>query len=147
MVGVAIVTRQGSSSSHTAILARTLNIPSLVQSNIELADVENCEILAVDGFTGNWYIDPDAETMTVLKAKQTKASADRAALEVYRGKESITRSGKKILLAANIGSPEDVASVLANDGQGIGLFRSEFLYLAADYYPTEEAQWMSSENI
>ena len=135
---LAIVTRQGSSSSHTAILARTLNIPSLVQSNIELADVENCEILAVDGFTGNWYIDPDAETMTVLKAKQAEAAADRAALEAYRGKESITRSGKKILLAANIGSPEDAEAAVAADCEGVGLMRSEFLYLGRDTLPTED---------
>ena len=135
---LAFVTRQGSSSSHTAILARTLNIPSLVQSNIELADVENCEILAVDGFTGNWYIDPDAETMTVLKAKQAEAAADRAALEAYRGKESITRSGKKILLAANIGSPEDAEAAVAADCEGVGLMRSEFLYLGRDTLPTED---------
>ena len=135
---LAFVTRQGSSSSHTAILARTLNIPSLVQSNIELADVENCEILAVDGFTGNWYIDPDAETMTVLKAKQAEAAADRAALEAYRGKESITRSGKKILLAANIGSPEDAEAAVVADCEGVGLMRSEFLYLGRDTLPTED---------
>ena len=135
---LAIVTRQGSSSSHTAILARTLNIPSLVQSNIELADVENCEILAVDGFTGNWYIDPDEETMTVLKAKQAEAAADRSALEAYRGKESITRSGKKILLAANIGSPEDAEAAVAADCEGVGLMRSEFLYLGRDTLPTED---------
>ena len=135
---LAFVTRQGSSSSHTAILARTLNIPSLVQSNIELADVENCEILAVDGFTGNWYIDPDAETMTVLKAKQAEAAADRAALEAYRGRESVTKSGKKLLLCANIGCPEDAEAALAADAEGVGLMRSEFLYLGRDSLPTEE---------
>ena len=78
---LAFVTQQGSSSSHTAILARTLNIPSLVQANIELEDAENCTVLAVDGFTGNWYMDPDEETMAMLKAKQAEAAADRAALE------------------------------------------------------------------
>ena len=135
---MAFVTRQGSSSSHTAILARTLNIPSLVQSNIDLEDAENCSILAVDGFTGNWYMDPDDATMAMLKAKQAEAAADRAALEAYRGKESITRSGKKILLAANIGSPEDAEAAVAADCEGVGLMRSEFLYLGRDNLPTED---------
>ena len=132
------VTQQGSSSSHTAILARTLNIPSLVQSDISLEDAESCTILAVDGFTGNWYIDPDDETMAVLKAKQAEAAADRAALEAYRGKESITKSGKKIILAANIGSPEDAEAALAADCEGVGLMRSEFLYLGRDALPSED---------
>ena len=127
------VTQQGSSSSHTAILARTLNIPSLVQSDISLEDAESCTILAVDGFTGNWYIDPDDETMAVLKAKQAEA-----ALEAYRGKESITKSGKKIILAANIGSPEDAEAALAADCEGVGLMRSEFLYLGRDTLPSED---------
>ncbi len=135
---LAFVTRQGSSSSHTAILARTLNIPSLVQANIDLEDAENCEILAVDGFTGNWYMDPDDETMAMLKAKQAEAAADRAALEAYRGKESITKSGKKILLCANIGSPEDAETAVAADCEGVGLMRSEFLYLGRDTLPSED---------
>ena len=134
---LAFVTRQGSSSSHTAILARTLNIPSLVQSNISLEDAENCELLAVDGFTGTWYIDPDAETLAMLKAKQAEAAADRQALEAYRGKESITKSGKKILLCANIGCSEDAEAAIAGDAEGVGLMRSEFLYLGRDSLPTE----------
>ena len=135
---LAFVTRQGSSSSHTAILARTLNIPSLVQSNIELEDAENCGILAVDGFTGTWYMDPDDETMAMLRAKQAEAAADRAALEDYRGRESITKSGKKILLAANIGCPEDAEAAVAADCEGVGLMRSEFLYLGRDTLPSED---------
>ena len=135
---LAFVTRQGSSSSHTAILARTLNIPSLVQSNIALEDAEGCEILAVDGFTGTWYADPDEETMAMLKAKQAEAAAGRAALEAYRGKQSITKSGKKILLCANIGSPEDAVDAIKADAEGVGLMRSEFLYLGRDCLPTED---------
>jgi len=135
---LAFVTRQGSSSSHTAILARTLNIPSLVQANISLEDAENCEILAVDGFTGTWYADPDEETLAMLKAKQAEAAAGRAALEAYRGKESITKSGKKILLCANIGSPEDAVDAIKADAEGVGLMRSEFLYLGRDSLPTED---------
>ena len=135
---LAFVTRQGSSSSHTAILARTLNIPSLVQSDIALEDAECCTVLAVDGFTGNWYMDPDDETMAMLKAKQAEAAAGRAALEAYRGKESVTKSGKKIILAANIGCPEDAEAALAADCEGVGLMRSEFLYLGRDSLPTED---------
>ena len=135
---LAFVTRQGSSSSHTAILARTLNIPSLVQSDITFDVADECEILAVDGTTGTWYADPDAETMAMLKEKQAAAAADRQALEAYRGKESITGSGKKILLAANIGSPEDAEAAVAADCEGVGLMRSEFLYLGRDTLPTED---------
>ena len=135
---LAFVTRQGSSSSHTAILARTLNIPSLVQSDILLETAENCEVLAVDGFTGTWYADPDEETMAMLLAKQAEAAADRQALEAYRGKESISKSGKKVLLAANIGCPEDAKAAIAADAEGVGLMRSEFLYLGRDNLPTED---------
>ena len=135
---MAFITRQGSSSSHTAILARTLNIPSLVQSDIELETADNCKILAVDGFTGTWYADPDEETLAMLKVKQAEAAAARNALEAYRGKESITKSGKKILLVANIGSPEDAVDAIKADAEGVGLMRSEFLYLGRDALPTED---------
>ena len=135
---LAFVTRQGSASSHTAILARTLNIPSLVQANISLEEAEQCLVLAVDGFTGTWYMDPDAETMDMLLKKQSEAAADRAALEAYRGRESVTKSGKKILLCANIGCPEDAEAAVAADAEGVGLMRSEFLYLGRDSLPTED---------
>ena len=135
---LAFVTRQGSSSSHTAILARTLNIPSLVQADIQLDTAENCSVLAVDGFTGTWYADPDEETMAMLLKKQAAAAADREALEAFRGKESITKSGKKILLCANIGSPEDAEAAVNADCEGVGLMRSEFLYLGRDNLPTED---------
>ena len=135
---MAFVTRQGSSSSHTAILARTLNIPSLVQSDITLEAAEGCKVLAVDGFTGTWYADPDDETLATLQAKQAEAAAARNALEAYRGKESITRSGKKVLLVANIGCPEDAVDAVKADAEGVGLMRSEFLYLGRDSLPTED---------
>ena len=124
---LAFITRQGSSSSHTAILARTLNIPSLVQANISLEDAQNAHIVAVDGFTGNWYIDPDAETTAMLQKKKEEAAAGRAALEAYRGRKSVTKSGKQILLCANIGSPEDAELAMKGDAEGVGLMRSEFL--------------------
>jgi len=135
---LAFVTRQGSSSSHTAILARTLNIPSLVQSDITFDVADNCEILAVDGTTGIWYADPDEQTLAMLQEKQAAAAADREALEAYRGKQSITKSGKKILLVANIGSPEDAEAAVAADCEGVGLMRSEFLYLGRDTLPSED---------
>jgi len=144
---LAFVTRQGSSSSHTAILARTLNIPSLVQANISLEEAGECEVLAVDGFTGTWYIDPDAETMEMLLAKQRSAAEDRAALEAYRGRESITKSGKKILLCANIGCPEDAEAAVAADCEGIGLMRSEFLYLGRDELPSEEELFQAYKKV
>ena len=144
---MAFVTRQGSSSSHTAILARTLNIPSLVQSDITFADAEGCKILAVDGFTGTWYADPDEETMAMLKSKQAEAAAAKNALEAYRGKESITRSGKKILLVANIGCPEDAIDAIKADAEGVGLMRSEFLYLGRDTLPTEEELYQAYKKV
>ncbi len=135
---MAFITRQGSSSSHTAILARTLNIPSLVQSDIPFEVAEGCQILAVDGFTGTWYADPDEEMLEILRAKQAEAAAARNALEAYRGKQSITRSGKKVLLVANIGCPEDAVDAIKADAEGVGLMRSEFLYLGRNSLPTEE---------
>ncbi len=135
---LALVTRKGSSSSHTAILARTLNIPSLVQSDIDLEEAKSCHILAVDGFTGTWYLDPDGQTLTALQVKQSEAAAGRAALEAYRGRKSVTKSGKQVLLCANIGSPADAEAALKGDAEGVGLMRSEFLYLGRDRLPTEE---------
>lgn len=135
---LAFVTRQGSSSSHTAILARTLGIPSLVQSDITFETAENCKILAVDGSTGTWYADPDSQTLAMLEKKQAEAAAAKGALEAYRGKESVTKSGKKILLVANIGSPEDAVDAIKADAEGVGLMRSEFLYLGRDNLPSED---------
>ena len=135
---LAFVTRQGSSSSHTAILARTLNIPSLVQGDISLDETETCTMLAVDGFDGTWYMDPDEETLARLTEKKRQADAARAGLESYRGKESRTKSGKKLLLCANIGCPEDAVLARQGDAEGVGLMRSEFLYLGRKQLPTEE---------
>ena len=135
---LAFVTQKGSSSSHTAILARTLNIPSLVQADVSLEDAEASHIMAVDGFTGMWYIDPDAQTLAMLQKKQADAAAGRAALEAYRGRKSVTKAGKQVLLCANIGCPEDAEIAMKGDAEGVGLMRSEFLYLGRDSLPTEE---------
>ncbi len=135
---LAFVTRQGSSSSHTAILARTLNIPSLVQADVELDTVRSAGVMAVDGFTGTWYLDPEPDTLLALRQKQSQAAAGRAALEAYRGRKSETKTGKSILLCANIGSPADAEAAMAGDAEGVGLMRSEFLYLGRDTMPTED---------
>ncbi len=135
---LAFVTRQGSSNSHTAILARIMNIPSLVQTQISLDEDIDGKMMIVDGFDGIYYIDPDEETMQALQAKQKTAEAYRRQLEEYRGRESVTRTGRKMKLYANIGNPEDVKTALAGDAEGIGLLRSEFLYLGRETFPTEE---------
>lgn len=144
---LAFVTRQGSASSHTAILARTLNIPSLVQGDISLEDAESCKLLAVDGFDGAWFTDPDAETLARLEEKKRAADTAKASLEAYRGKESRTKSGKKLLLCANISCPEDAILARDADAEGIGLMRSEFLYLGRDSLPTEEALFTAYKQV
>lgn len=135
---LAFVTRQGSLSSHTAILARTLNIPSLVQADLPLEEAEQAECLAIDGFSGTWYLDPDEDTLAQLEEKRRQWQASLAGLEAYRGKETVTKSGKKLLLCANIGCPEDAQLALDADAEGVGLMRSEFLYLGRESLPTEE---------
>ncbi len=138
---LAIVTQKGSANSHTAILARTMNIPSLVTTDIEVDQSYHGRCAIVDGFAGQIYIDPDEVTMVKMKEKKKKADEQRALLQEMKGKETITQSGKHIHLYSNIGGIGDVDAVLENDGEGIGLFRSEFLYLECDNYPSEEVQF------
>lgn len=133
-----IVTRQGSTSSHTAILARTLNIPLIVQADIDLDDAEKAGLMGLDSFRGIWYLDPDADTLAGLRSRQTDAAGQKADLEAYRGRESITKAGKRILLCANIGNPEEARIAARADAEGVGLMRSEFLYLGRDRLPTED---------
>lgn len=135
---LAFVTRQGSSNSHTAILARIMNIPSLVQTQITLDDTIDGKMMIVDGFEGTYYVEPDEATMTAMQEKQKTASEYRQALEKFRGKESITKKGRKINVYANIGNPEDAKIAMKGDAEGIGLMRSEFLYLGRETFPTEE---------
>lgn len=135
---LAFVTRQGSSNSHTAILARIMNIPSLVQTHLNLdADIDG-KLMVVDGFDGVFYVDPDQQTLCAMREKQASAAEHHRQLEAYRGRPSITKKGRKINLFANIGNSEDVKAALAGDAEGIGLLRSEFLYLGRDTAPTEE---------
>ena len=136
---LAFVTRKGSSNSHTAILARTMNIPALI--NIEYDESMDGKMAVVDGKSGNLIVDPDAETLKKYEDLRADELAQRAMLKELKGKETVTKSGRKLHLYANIGSTGDVANVLANDAEGIGLFRSEFVYLEKEDYPTEEEQF------
>ena len=142
---LAFVTRYGSSNSHTAILARTMNIPALI--GVEIQEDWNGKLAVVDGYEGKIYIEPEEEVLTKMRKKQREDLEARELLEQLRGKEDVTLDGKKIRLYANIGSVKDVAGVLANDAAGIGLFRSEFLYLEADDYPDEEAQFQAYKTV
>ena len=136
---LAFVTRKGSSNSHTAILARTMNIPALI--NIEYDDSMDGKMAVGDGKTGSLIVEPDADTLKKYQDQKDEELRQRAMLKELKGKTTETKSGHKIHLYANIGSTGDVASVLANDAEGIGLFRSEFIYLEKDNYPTEEEQF------
>ncbi|WP_302680959.1 phosphoenolpyruvate--protein phosphotransferase [uncultured Megasphaera sp.] len=135
------VTSAGSTNSHTAILARTLGIAAVVSTGTQLHnDVDNMTAI-IDGTTGTVYINPDDETMAAMKQKQKEEELRVAALEQVRGVPTVTKDGKKINLYANIGNPGNLPQVLANDAEGIGLFRSEFLYLESSDYPTEDQQF------
>lgn len=136
---LAFVTRLGSSNSHTAILARTMNIPALI--GIDIKEEWNGKMAIVDGKTGTFYVDPDVATLEKFLAEKKKEEEARELLSQLKGQPDETVDGRHIHLYANIGSVADVANVLANDAAGIGLFRSEFLYLEKDHYPTEEEQF------
>ena len=136
---LAFVTRLGSANSHTAILARTMNIPALIE--VDIKEEWNGKMAVVDGYTGTFYIDPDEDILKKMQEKKEEDIKARELLQELKGKEDVTVDGHKIHLYANIGSTGDVASVLANDAEGIGLFRSEFIYLEKDNYPTEEEQF------
>ena len=144
---LAFVTKEGSSNSHTAILARTMNIPSIVQANIEINDDLNGKVMVVDGVNGHYYIEPDEDTMVELTKLKENFGKETEELNKLKGLEDITADGKKIKLYSNIGNVEDLKKVLENDSQGIGLFRSEFLYLGRDTYPTEEEQFLAYKEV
>lgn len=135
------VTSGGSTNSHTAILARTLGIAAVVSTGTQLHNDVDGKTAVVDGTTGTVYIDPDEETLDIMKKRQDSEIRRRQELESVRGKESVTRDGRHIDVYANIGNPDNLPQVLSNDAEGIGLFRSEFLYLGRNTYPTEEEQF------
>ncbi len=133
------VTRLGSSNSHTAILARTMNIPALIQ--IDIKEEWNGKMGIIDGFSGEFYIDPEPEVLEKYQEKKAEQEEHRRLLAEQKGKPTVTKSGKEIKLFANIGSVSDLPAAMGNDAGGIGLFRSEFLYLESGDYPTEDDQF------
>lgn len=143
---IAFVTSGGSANSHTAILARTMNIPAVIGVS-ELEESFCGKEAIVDGYTGTVYVDPDDETVEIMKKKQEEDLQKKELLQQLKGKENITKSGKKVNIYANIGGIGDVGAVLMNDAGGIGLFRSEFLYLEDNDYPTEELQFLTYKKV
>lgn len=138
---LSFVTVHGSLNSHSAILARTMGIPALVGTKLPVDDTVNGKLGIVDGTNGIIYVDPDEVTLGKMKELQKIELEKKKLLETLKGKENITLDGQKILLYANIGNTKDLATVLQNDAGGIGLFRSEFIYLEREDYPTEEEQF------
>lgn len=137
---LSFVTVHGSTNSHTAILARTMGIPVLIGTPIPLDVFMNGRLAVVDGDTSRIYVEPDEETLAGLREKYETLRTKKQLLQTLKGKETVTADGRKVMLYANIGNYKDLALVLENDAEGIGLFRSEFLYLESDHYPTEEEQ-------
>ena len=135
------VTMRGSSSSHTAILARTMNIPAIIGVGSQLKDEFDGCVAIIDGYAGDVYINPDHDTIQKMREKQEAKERQAALLLELKGRENITLDGKHIEIFANIGNSSDVGAVLQNDAGGIGLFRSEFLYLENDDYPSEDQQF------
>lgn len=138
---LAFVTVHGSTNSHTAILARMMNIPALIGVPLPLEELHSGTQAIVDGRNGVFYLEPDATQIANAEEAQKQEKEQQNLLATYKGRESVTKSGKKIHLYANIGSVSDVAYVLENDAEGIGLFRSEFLYLGRDALPDETEQF------
>ena len=139
---LSFVTVHGSVNSHTAILARTMAIPALIGTEeLPLDDTVDGKLAVVDGLNGKIYVEPDAQTLEEMQKRQQAEQEKKELLQLLKGKENVTLDGKKIMLYANIGNIKDLATVIQNDAGGIGLFRSEFIYLEKDNYPTEEEQF------
>ena len=144
---VGIITETGGRTSHSAIIARALEIPAVLS-------VPNCTTIArtgdtcvVDGTTGEIYVNPTEEELATFKKKAAELAEQKAALEAYRGKETVTGDGKKVLLVANIGNPDDANGALEHDAEGVGLFRSEFLFMDAKELPSEEDQFNAYQKV
>ncbi len=138
---LSFVTVHGSVNSHTAILARTMSIPALIGTDIPLTEAVDGKLGIVDGRNGCIYVDPDAETLGKMQQLKQEEQEKKELLQTLKGRENVTIDGKKIMLYANIGNSKDLAAVLQNDAGGIGLFRSEFIYLERETFPTEEEQF------
>ena len=144
---LAFVTEGGSTNSHTSILARMMNIPAMIGAKGVLSADANGKNAIVDGFTGTIYIDPDEATINEMTKKKEEIDKQNKLLQQLKGRESVTKDGQKIELCANIGSVLDVGNVLKNDAEGIGLFRSEFLYLESNDYPSEDVQFAAYQDV
>ena len=139
---LSFVTAHGSVNSHTAILARIMAIPALIGTEeLPLDDTVDGKLAVVDGLNGKIYVEPDAQTLEEMKKRRQAELEKKELLQFLKGKDNVTLDGKKIMLYANIGNIKDLATVIQNDAGGIGLFRSEFIYLEKDRYPTEEEQF------
>lgn len=138
---LSFVTVMGSLNSHTAILARTMGIPALVGTELSSLEELDGKVGIVDGNNGLFYVDPDETTIEIMEARRAEELEKKQLLLQLKGKENVTLDGQKIMLYANIGNIKDLATVLQNDAAGIGLFRSEFIYLERDAFPTEEEQF------
>ncbi|WMJ23986.1 phosphoenolpyruvate--protein phosphotransferase [Paludicola sp. MB14-C6] len=141
------VTMEGSTYSHTAIIARTMNIPAVIGVGTALQEEYDGKLAVIDGQTGDIFIEPDEETLRLYETKKQQNLQHKLLLNELKDKENITLDGKKIKIYANIGSPSDVGEVLKNDAGGIGLFRSEFLFLEKNDYPTEEEQFTAYKSV
>ena len=141
-----LVTRQGSSNSHTAILARSMNWPSLIQCH-DVADDWDGKFAILDGYNSCIYIEPEQKIIDELTTKQNEDKAKEAKLQELKGKPTETKDGRKVRLYANIGGPKDINSVIENDAEGVGLFRSEFVYLDSKTDPTEEQQFQAYKKV
>ena len=145
---LAFVTAHGSSNSHTAILARNMNIPAVIGVGSDfLKEVQDGTEAIVDGFTGEIFVEPDETTRQRLLEKQKADEEKKRLLLELKGKENITKDGTKVNIYANIGSVDNIGAVLLNDAGGIGLFRSEFLYLENNDYPSEEQQFLAYKRV
>ena len=138
---LSFVTVKGSLNSHTAILARTMAIPALVNTSVSLESEIDGRLGIVDGANGIFYVDPDEATLAEMKKRQEEDLSRKQLLLTLKGKENVTLDGQKVMLYANIGNIKDLATVIQNDAGGIGLFRSEFIYLEKEDFPTEEEQF------
>ncbi|MCD7756003.1 MAG: phosphoenolpyruvate--protein phosphotransferase [Firmicutes bacterium] len=136
------VTKYGSSTSHSAILARTLGIPCIVSMEADFEQLIPGSTVAIDGSTGQVVVNPSKEVLAEFKARQTAHQADRLAMGLYKDRAAVTQAGHKVLVAANIGGLEDIDAVFSYGGDGVGLFRSEFIYLNRTDFPSEEAQFL-----
>ena len=143
---LAFVTEKGSQNSHTSILARTLNIPAVIGARGILDDSNDGMDIIVDGFTGNIYVNPDMKTVLLMQEKKQRSEEKKTLLKKLKGVKPKTKDGQEVMLYANIGSLEDLPAVYANDAMGVGLFRSEFIYLERKTYPTEDEQFAIYKN-